>query len=288
LFKSSTSKLLQTKLNQPQIRTNTSSLKQTTWLPVEVLSFLGGFITSQLLPSSAGETVHHHNSLPGEERPLLKKALDTSAGWLQSFHPIKQIHLHLSGFHFYNGDMNRQVEAHHFCTHLNEDVAQCLIYESNKPNARLLGIEYVITERLFKTLPPEEQKLWHNHVYEVKSGMLTAPGLPEVAEHKVMEDLVHTYGKTFHLWQVDRGDLLPLGVPKLMMAYTKDGQLKEEYLRRRDRRDQVNTVERRKLREDIETPVIHPSADSWQTGPPLQTYLDDARKHQNENPIFLP
>ena len=28
-----------------------------------------------------------------------------------------------------------------------------------------------------------------------------------------MQKLVNTYGKTFHTWQVDRGDTLPLGIP---------------------------------------------------------------------------
>lgn len=58
------------------------------------------------------------------------------------------------------------------------DVRQCLIYDSTKPNARLIGVEYMISPRLFDTLPPEEQKLWHTHEYEVKSGMLIMPTPP--------------------------------------------------------------------------------------------------------------
>jgi hypothetical protein len=62
-----------------------------------------------------------------------------------------------------------------------------------------------------ESLPPEEQRYWHSHVYEVKSGMLTTPGVPELAEQQAMKELVNTYGKTWHTWQVDRGDTLPLG-----------------------------------------------------------------------------
>ena len=47
----------------------------------------------------------------------------------------------------------------------------------------------------------------------MKSGALYGPGLPDTAEHEVMKKLVNTYGKTFHTWQVDRGDKLPYGVP---------------------------------------------------------------------------
>jgi len=31
----------------------------------------------------------------------------------------------------------------------------------------LAGIEYIVSERLFESLDPEEQKLWHSHDYEV-------------------------------------------------------------------------------------------------------------------------
>lgn len=49
---------------------------------------------------------------------------------------------------------------------------------------------------------------------QVMSGSLLAPELPEVMERPEMQDLVGTYGKTIHTWQVDRGDSLPLGEPR--------------------------------------------------------------------------
>lgn len=29
------------------------------------------------------------------------------------------------------------------------------------------GVEYIVSARIFDTLPPDEQKLWHSHAYEV-------------------------------------------------------------------------------------------------------------------------
>ena len=63
-----------------------------------------------------------------------------------------------------------------------------------------MGVEYIISARLFETLPEEEKKLWHSHDYEVKSGSLVAPGLPQAAERRLMEQVVSTYGKTWHTW----------------------------------------------------------------------------------------
>ena len=53
----------------------------------------------------------------------------------------------------------------------------------------------------FRNLPEDEKRLWHCHHYEVKSGELVAPGIPDRAEHAYFSDLVTTYGMTFHTWQ---------------------------------------------------------------------------------------
>ena len=54
----------------------------------------------------------------------------------------------------------------------------------------------MISAALYQTLSTDERKLWHSHVFEVKSGMLVMPGpagLPngvwEVAETKEMEQV---------------------------------------------------------------------------------------------------
>lgn len=129
------------------------------------------------------------------------------------------------------------------------DVRQCILYDSPNPGARLIGIEYMITPKLYETLEPEERKLWHSHVFEVKSGMLIMPQpsvlVPQAAWEKAetaeMEDVVELYGKVsglvldgsscsgtvltqiqvYHLWQVDKGHKIPLGEPKLMTSFSK-------------------------------------------------------------------
>ena len=179
---------------------------------------------------------------------------------------------YLNGFHFYADDMGRQVEASHFCIHLRHDLHQCVIFDSNKPDARLIGIEYIITAERFQSLPIEEQRLWHSHHYEVKSGVLVAPGIPELAERAYFRDLVTTYGKTFHTWQYDRDDF-PYGIPQLMMGFTADGQVNEALIAKRDRRFGFSTAAKRSSRSGIPMPAVAPGANAWENGRTPQTSL---------------
>jgi hypothetical protein len=54
-------------------------------------------------------------------------------------------------------------------------VRQCLIYDAPTNPARLIGVEYMITPRLYETLDKEERKLWHSHDFEVGIFNCTSP-----------------------------------------------------------------------------------------------------------------
>jgi hypothetical protein len=71
-----------------------------------------------------------------------------------------------------------QMEAHHYCHQVNADLLQCVLFDGNTEDANLIGIEYIISERLFASLPPEEQAFWHPHNYEILSGSLVALAYP--------------------------------------------------------------------------------------------------------------
>ena len=163
----------------------------------------------------------------------------------------------------------------HLCIHLRPDLHQCVIFDRNAPDARLIGIEYIITEERFRSLPGDEKRLWHSHPYEVKSGILTAPGIPDLAEHAYFEDLVTTYGKTFHTWQYDRDDF-PYGIPQLMMGFTEDGQASDGLIRARDDRLGFSTPGKRESRADIPMPDVAPGANAWESGRAVQTRVAES------------
>ncbi|KAJ1381861.1 Oil body-associated protein-like [Sesbania bispinosa] len=223
--------------------------------------------------------------VPGEPTKTTTSILETATSVIQDFTPINKIHQHLCAFHFYSHDMTRQVEAHHFCGHQNEEMRQCLIYDSPNKDARLIGLEYIISENLFMTLPDEEKRLWHSHLYEVKSGFLFMPKVPGPIERQDMETVCKTYGKVFHFWQVDKGDALPLGIPQLMMALTRDGQVYDHLVQSCAERFGVDFEKERKNREYITGPAhgIHPLANGGGKG--LETRLREVElKHDPAPP----
>ncbi|CAI8838175.1 OBAP family protein [Kosakonia quasisacchari] len=228
------------------------------------------FLIPLMLVGCGANNSAPQTAIPGEKTSGKMKTLETGAALIQSRPPIEAISTYLDGFHFYNGDRKGQMEAHHYVTVLNNDVMQAVIYDGNTVNARLMGVEYIISERLFKTLPPEEKKLWHSHRYEVKSGSLIAPGLPAVAEKALMGNIVNTYGKTWHTWHTERDQTLPLGVPALMMGFTQDGQLNPALLADRDRRFGVNTSAIKQQRTDLLAHPVAQGADAWEQGQVIQ------------------
>ncbi|KAH8790270.1 hypothetical protein BGZ57DRAFT_59723 [Hyaloscypha finlandica] len=216
----------------------------------------------------ASQTTH---GVAGTPKATKDNILEIGAAATQSFGPIKAICAHLNAFHVYVSDPSRSVEANHYCTHLSADVRQCLIYDAPTNPARLIGVEYMITPRVYETLDKEERKLWHSHDFEVRSGMLIMPNpnVPnaawEVAETEEMKEVIGLYGKTYHFWQVDRGDTLPLGKPELMTSFTKDEQVPWDKVKDRDERNGVETSRKKEARKGIEGVEIHEDADScWE------------------------
>lgn len=218
------------------------------------------------------ESIPTTNNVKGAPESTKESILETGASMIQTFAPVNRLCAHLNAFHTYAAQPGRHVEANHYCAHLNEDVRQCILYDSDAPGARLIGIEYMIKPHLYEALEPEERRLWHSHVFEVKSGMLIMPApaaVPnaawEIAENKEMEEVVHLYGKVYHLWQTDRGDRLPLGEPQLMTSFTSAGQFDmEKVVGERDQRFGVDSRKKAEKRAYIEEPGIHPDADhAW-------------------------
>jgi hypothetical protein len=192
---------------------------------------------------------------PGADKTTRTKVLETGAKVLQSEGPVDGLDIHLVGFHPMKDQPDHQMEAHHFCRQVNEDFAQCALFDGHSKGANLNGIEYIISEKLFEQLSKEERKYWHPHNYEILSGQLIGPGLPDAAEKELMRGKMNSYGKTWHLWNTGHsgqaGDALPLGEPKLAWSFNHDGEIQPGLMQAVEKKFDTSMTEKRKLRSDL-------------------------------------
>jgi hypothetical protein len=211
--------------------------------------------------------------------------LDKGAAALQSLRPVKQINQHVCTFALYAHDPHRQVETHHYVSRLTQDVLQCPVYDSDDKNARLIGtcsvvcclaalcsvssplcaylhrmyvgVEYIVSRKIFEALPKEEQRLWHSHAHEIKAGLWASPRVPELLEKTELDHMAGTFGKFWCTWQVDRGDRLPLGAPALMVSPQAEriATVLPDLVRKRDQKYGFSTEELKAARADVEVPA---------------------------------
>jgi hypothetical protein len=191
----------------------------------------------------------------GGTKSTKTETLEQGAKVLQPTTPISQIDIHLVGFHPMKDDPAVQMEADHYCHQVNEDFAQCVLFDGNTKDAQLNGVEYIISEKSYNTLLPKERQYWHPHNYEILSGQLVAPDLPDIAEHSLMAQKINSYGKTWHLWMSDSQgkpvDKLPLGPPHLAWSFNHDGEAVPGLLESRDARLKIDSRKKRESRADL-------------------------------------
>jgi hypothetical protein len=191
----------------------------------------------------------------GADRTSKTAALESGANVMQAKAPVEKIAMYLNGFHVSKDDPAMQMEAHHYCNQVNEDLAQCVLFDGNTAEARMMGIEYIISERLYGTLPTEERAYWHPHNYEILSGQLRMPGLPDAAEKEALKGKMNSYGKTWHTWMTgvhnQKADPLPLGPPHLQWSFNRDGEAASGMVAARDERFGFSTADARRDRQDL-------------------------------------
>ena len=194
-------------------------------------------------------------SPPGADKSTKTKALEMGAKALQRNSPLGPMDVYLVGFHPLKDHPEHQMEAHHFCHQVNEDFAQCALFDGNGRNANLNGIEYIISEKLFESLPEAERKFWHPHNAEILTGQLVAPGIPAPAEKALMKSKMNSYGKTWHVWNTGAmgqpGDKLPVGPALLAWSFNRDGEAKPGLVEQRDRKMDIDSAEKRRQRADL-------------------------------------
>jgi hypothetical protein len=158
-------------------------------------------------------------------RPLPLHADDRSTPGHQSLVGVKApvaevLHcpLAFAGVHLLKDLPERSVVAYHYCKMVNDDLCQCLIYDSTGPDARLIGTEYLVSDAVYQKMPAEEKLFWHDHKYEVDAGLIRSLMQSGEDEKATLAKVRSFWGKICHTWV--SGQTYPRGPARLFWAVT--------------------------------------------------------------------
>ena len=165
--------------------------------------------------------------------------------------PMGKSHLHFCGIHMAKSNPKLQFVTQHYCAAhsggKDGDVFQCVLFDGTGTNAKMIGVEYLISDAAYRKLPAAEKKFWHAHTYEVLGGGLIAPGTDAKTEAEFMSAVMTMWGKAWHTWP-DPSTAVPVGEPLLIWSLMGDGQVDPKLQAARDKEFKVDTAQLSKAR----------------------------------------
>lgn len=115
--------------------------------------------------------------------------------------PLAGYTIHVSAPHVMDGEVVGPF--HHYCKPINDDIIQCILFESTEPNARMTEVEYMVSKKLARSVIPKHShnKYWHDHAEEIATGRVAIHNPTDPKAQKELADYVgKTDGIIFHLW----------------------------------------------------------------------------------------
>jgi Protein of unknown function (DUF1264) len=123
---------------------------------------------------------------------------------------------HLNAVRHVFDDPSLRVE--HFCKPNDKIMMVCQLYDSNSANATLIGIEYIITQQQYDSLPDREKPYWHAHREEFAPNRAD-PMMPELSPEQAQAEIakmLSTWGKVIITWIP--GDDMPSFPPQVQLV----------------------------------------------------------------------
>jgi hypothetical protein len=100
----------------------------------------------------------------------------------------------------------------HYCKPNDQIMMVCQLYDSNSPNATLIGVEYMITADAYKNLPDREKPNWHYHKEEFAPNRADPklPMLSEQQQNATLKKMEESFGKVIITWNPnDKAPIFP-------------------------------------------------------------------------------
>lgn len=135
----------------------------------------------------------------------------TSSPTPQAGKPSGGWDLHIDAIRHFPG--KAEMVAHHYCK-LVAGMWECQLFDSDKTDARLVGVEVVVETPTYNAFTQAEKANWHYHKDEIPKVEAKLPDLSAEEAAKVVATLEETYGKIYLLWDPSLGNL-PIGNPSV-------------------------------------------------------------------------
>ncbi|HEY6873141.1 MAG TPA: DUF1264 domain-containing protein [Geobacteraceae bacterium] len=110
-----------------------------------------------------------------------------------------------------------EMVAHHYCKAVSGGLTECQIYDSDKPDARLVAVEVIVDKETWKKFPEKEKALWHYHKFEIPRVDATLHDVSFEEAAKIVKSLEETYGKVYILWDPAKSE--PMGKPRVSILH---------------------------------------------------------------------
>ncbi len=182
-------------------------------IPTKTSVFLGGLVglaagfvlsaATRPAPARADAQADHGRAPAGAKAPIQE---------------IMHCPLAFAGVHLMKDLPEHAQVAYHYCKPVGEEVSQCVLYDGTGPEARLIGVEYLVSDAVYRKMPAEEKPYWHDHKHEVDAGLLKSLTQSGDDEEKTMSAVRPLWGKVFHTWTT--GKTYPIGPPRLFWSVT--------------------------------------------------------------------
>jgi hypothetical protein len=95
--------------------------------------------------------------------------------------------------------------AYHDYQPLNDQVGQCLIFDGPGADARLIGVEYLVSDEVYRSMPAEERLYWHDRKPEIDAGLVRGRTQSGADMEATRAQVRTRWGKVYHTW-ISGGD----------------------------------------------------------------------------------
>lgn len=134
-----------------------------------------------------------------------------------SINPTSGYTIHIDAEkHF--GAGNPSEVAHHWCKAVSGGMLECMIFDNDASDARLVEVETIVGPDVYKTFAPKEQAMWHYHKTEIPKVNAKMPDVSADEAKATVAKLNDTYGKLWLLWD-PKTNKEPIGAPTVVVLH---------------------------------------------------------------------